>query len=182
MKNITIVLIFSFFLFSAYSQDRYATRNGLVSFYSETSLESIKAVNNQVSCVFDIKTGDIVFQIKMVGFHFKRALMEEHFNEKYIDSEEYPKSTFIGRIHDWSPAFLDRSNTLDVSALGIIEIHGIKKEINAEGRIRFKQETIDISSEFVLTIADFNIDIPNLVKDKIAKKVQINVDVQLQRM
>lgn len=169
-------------MFTVYSQERYIARNGKVSFFSDAPLEKIEAVNTQVSCVLDTKTGDIVFQIRMLGFHFERALMEEHFNEKYVESEEYPKSIFIGKINDWKNVSLDKEKKLSVSVLGDIEIHGVKKEIEAQGTIQLKKDKITLLSNFILTIADFDIKIPNIVKDKIAKKVQINVDVQLERI
>ena len=92
---------------------KYITRNGSVSFFSETPIEDIRALNKQTSCVLDINTGSFAFQVPIRGFMFKNALMQEHFNENYLESDIYPKSIFKGKIKDWDSITINDS-TLNI--------------------------------------------------------------------
>ena len=91
---------------SALSQ-QFMTREGHVHFFSSTPIEDIEADNHQMSGLLDAATGEFAFQIQMRGFHFEKALMEEHFNESYVESDKHPKATFLGQIQDWSDALFD---------------------------------------------------------------------------
>ena len=171
-------LLFICYSFGIYSQEKYITRNGKVQFNASTPLEDIKPTNNYVSCILDTENGNIVFQLKMLSFQFEKALMEEHFNEKYVESEKFPTSTFIGRILNWSS--IDRNiNEHNIVAQGKINIHGVEKEIEAKGNMKFINSDIQISSEFSININDFDIRIPKLVKDKISKEVSVDVFMKL---
>ena len=82
----------------AFGQERFFTKTGSISFFSKTPLEDIEAHNRSVTCVLDSKTGNVQFAVLMKGFEFKKALMQEHFNEDYIESDKYPKAEFKGQI------------------------------------------------------------------------------------
>ena len=127
MNKKIITLLFVLYSISSFSQ-KYISRNGSVQFNASTPLETINPINNYVSSVFNSENGEIVFQMNMISFKFKKALMEEHFNEKYIESEKYPKSTFIGKIKDWNSTLLDGKNYSRLSM-----------EINKENHISFIQ-------------------------------------------
>ena len=104
MKNkffiCTLLLIFSIDLFS----QKFISRNSQVNFNASTILEEIQAINNNVSCILDSENGNVAIQMKMISFKFKKALMEEHFNEKYVESEKYPNSNFVGDVDMYSGA------------------------------------------------------------------------------
>ena len=121
------ILLFIFFAF-AFAKERYITREGVISFFSSTPLEDIKAINKQVSCVLDKGTGEFAFQLPIKGFTFKNALMQEHFNESYLESDIYPKSVFKGKIIDWNAIQLSENPT-EVIIEGELTIHGIKQKI-----------------------------------------------------
>lgn len=161
-----------------FSQDKYISRNGQVQFNASTPLETIRPVNNHVSSILDTRNGNIVFQLKMISFKFEKALMEEHFNEKYVESEKFPKSTFIGKILDWDKIDWDKEEQ-NVQTTGTLTIHGVDKEIQVSGIIRIFQNYIQLVSEFNVNISDFDIKIPKLVRDKISEKVEIYVDINL---
>ncbi|MBA4322227.1 MAG: YceI family protein, partial [Odoribacter sp.] len=101
MKRITLLLVL-FTVFFAANAQKYMTKNGFIGFFGHTPMEDIKADNNQVSSILDISTGELVFQALIKSFHFERALMEEHFNENYLESDKFPKSGFKGKITNLS--------------------------------------------------------------------------------
>lgn len=174
-----ILLLFIFISIFSFSQDKYITRNGKVQFNASTPFETINPVNNHVSCVLDSETGKIAFQLKMISFKFEKALMEEHFNEKYVESEEYPKSTFVGEIINWNKLDWSKEKQ-NVQARGILTIHGVNKEIEVLGVVNLIKHDIEITSEFSVLISDFDIRIPRLVRDKISEEVKIKVEMSLQ--
>ena len=179
MNKKIIILLFVLYSICSFSQ-KYISRNGSVQFNASTPLEIINPINNHVSSVFNSENGEIVFQMNMISFKFKKALMESHFNEKYVESEKYPKSTFTGKIKDWNSIMLDGNNH-NVTAVGKIIIHGIEKEIEVKGYIQKNNQNITINSEFELIISDFEIKIPKLVRDKISKEVKVEVNINFKQ-
>ena len=179
MNKKIVTLLFVLYSVCSFSQ-KYISRNGSVQFNASTPLEIINPINNHVSSVFNSENGEIVFQMNMISFKFKKALMESHFNEKYVESEKYPKSTFTGKIKDWNSIMLDGNNH-NVTAVGKIIIHGIEKEIEVKGYIQKNNQNITINSDFGLIISDFEIKIPKLVRDKISKKVKVEVNINLKQ-
>ena len=132
MSNHRNILIILFALLSfSFAKERYITREGVISFFSSTPLEDIKAINKQVSCVLDKSTGEFAFQLPIKGFTFKNALMQEHFNESYLESDIYPKSVFKGKIIDWNAVQLSENPT-EVFIEGELTIHGIKQKKRAK--------------------------------------------------
>lgn len=179
MKNILLISL-AFFSFLSFSQEKYISRNGQIQFIASTPLETIDPVNNHVSCILDTENGKIVFQLKMISFKFEKALMEEHFNEKYVESDKFPKSTFVGQIQNWDN-FTWNGIEQDVVVKGKITIHGIEKEIVAKGVIETSKSTISLSSSFDIIILDFGIKIPRLVRDKISETVKVEVNLTLKQ-
>jgi len=111
----------------------------------------------------------------MKGFEFEKALMQEHFNEKYVESDEYPKATFKGQILNFEELDLSKDGKFEVIVKGNLTIHGETKPVEAKGVIEIKGGKVIATSEFVIAVSDFNINIPSVVKDKIAKEVTISV-------
>ena len=182
MRKILLSLIVTFLTLSLYSQEKYMTRNGNISFSSDTPLEKIKGTNKHVVCILNMENGELVFQMKIISFEFKKALLEEHFNEKYMESEEFTRSTFSGKIDNWENVNLEEGKIIDVSVEGVIEVHGIKKTITTDGKLQLMNGNIHLLSAFSLKISDFNIKISGVVKDKIAKSVDVSVDIILNKM
>ena len=157
---------------------KYSAKNGYVGFYSHTPVEDIKADNNQVASVLDSETGDVVFQILNKSFHFERALMEEHFNENYMESENYPKSTFRGKITDISSVKFSVPGVYNVNVEGEMNMHGVAKKFTAKGTLEVLGEGLVAKSEFVIIAEDYGIDIPGIVREKIAKEIQVRVNIK----
>ena len=105
--------------------------------------------------------------------------MEEHFNEKYVESEKYPKSTYVGEIINWNELDFSKEKQ-NIKSKGILTIHGVDKEVEVSGTINFLKNNIEIKSEFSIVVSDFDIQIPKLVRDKISKEVRVILEMNLQ--
>lgn len=174
-KNILIIMLCLTGI-SGFTQTIYMTRNGQVSFFSKTSMENIDAINNEVNSMINAGTGDIVFSLLVKGFRFERALMEEHFNENYMESDKFPKSTFQGKINNLANVDFTKTGTYEVSVAGDLTIHGIKKTIQIPGSLTVAKDKLTVISTFTVTLADYEIEIPALVADKISKTLDISVN------
>ena len=161
------------------AQDKYFTRDGFVSFFSSTSVEDIKANNAKVTCVLDSETGNIVIAILMKAFEFKKALMEEHFNENYVESEKYPKAQFKGKVINIKEIDFNKNGAFPSVVKGSMTIHGETNEIESEGTISIKDGKVVITSEFNIAPEDYAIEIPSVVRDKIAKEMVITFNSEL---
>jgi YceI-like domain len=177
-KNLFAVITIIFFTIAAQAQKFY-TKNGLISFFSSTKMEDIKADNNQVLCVLNSQTGDLQFSVLNNSFRFRKALMEEHFNENYIESTKYPKSSFKGTVADISKVNFTQDGTYPVTVKGDLSIHGVTKNITAKGSVIIKASKINVSSKFIARLADYNIAIPGAVKNNISENIEITVSCNL---
>ena len=158
----------------------YFTRSGEVSFFSSTPIEDIKAVNNQVTCVLDAESGMTSFRIPIRGFVFPNALMQEHFNENYMESEIYPNASFNGSIVDWSENKIsERVNEVVIS--GEMTIHGVTKKIKEYGNIYNNNDKIFGDATFIIKLSDYDVKIPKLLRENIAEKVEVNIQLELNR-
>lgn len=156
---------------------KYMTQNGNIQFFSETPVENIDAINNQVSSVIDMESGNLAFSLLMKAFTFEKALMQEHFNEKYVESEKFPKSTFKGSIKDFDKSKFTEGKH-EVTVVGKLTIHGVTQEIEAPGTIEVKGDKLIVNSTFTVEVADYDIKIPSTVRDNIAKTIEIKVDAE----
>jgi polyisoprenoid-binding protein YceI len=177
MKRPFSLLILLFLFFSANAQ-KYMTKNGYIGFYSHTPMEDIKGDNNQVASVLDISTGDLVFQVLIKSFHFDRALMEEHFNENYMESDKIPKSTFKGKITNLAAVNFSKNGTYEVTVEGDLTIHDVTNKINTKGTIEVVTGGIYASSKFNIVPEEYKIDIPSVVRDKINKNLEVTVTMK----
>ena len=180
MKNlILIVLLLSAQL--AIGQ-KYFSKTGKISFHSDAPMEKIEAHNSTASTVLDAATGNVEWAVLIQGFKFEKALMQEHFNENYMESATYPKAKFKGKIDNLSSVNFKKDGDYNVNVSGQMEIHGVTKPVSATGVISVKGGTVSAKSKFSVAVADYGIVIPKLVADNIAKTVDINVQADYQAM
>lgn len=164
---------------SLWSQEKYIDKNGIVIFEaSEQLFEEVKATNESVTAILSTETKQIASLALIKGFHFKNSLMEEHFNENYIESDIYPKAKFKGNLIDLNVVELDE-NVTKVPVEGILEVRGEQKEIHTVLKIQKIGDIISITGEFIVTPGDFAIEIPKIVRNKIAKEVLVKLDFKL---
>ena len=158
----------------AFGQGKFISKNAYISFYSLTPLEDILGESNEAVSILNGETGDIGFQAIMTTFHFRRALMEEHFNENYMESNKYPKSKFNGKIEGFNQDML-KGPVTDIKITGILNVHGVDKNITVPGTLGMQDGKLMGTSKFKVAPEDFGITIPSLVRDKIAKEFEITI-------
>lgn len=161
---------------------KYFTRDGSVSFSSDAPLEKIEAQNSKATSVIDISSGRMEFAILIKAFQFEKALMQEHFNENYMESDKYPKATFKGNITNIEEIDLGKDGDYEVNVKGELTIHGETKDIETPGKMTVKGGQISANASFEVAVSDFKIEIPSIVKDNIAKIVLINISVDYEEL
>jgi hypothetical protein len=178
MKNQLLLFIFlSIWKISA--QDKMITKSGQIIFEASVpSFEEVKAKTESVSCILNTKTGEIASLALQKSFRFKIALMEEHYNENYVESDKYPKATFKGKIENFDLTKIDKSGKT-YSINGILEMNGKNKQINIRATIKKAEGGLEIKSDFVVNTDDFNIEIPSVVSKKVSKKVNVSFNFLL---
>lgn len=160
---------------------KYMTRTGKVSFFSTTPVENIEAFNNEAAAVLDSKTGDVAFQLPIKSFKFEKALMQEHFNENYMESDKFPKADYKGKITDISKVNFAKDGTYNVSSSGKMTIHGVTKDVTIPGTITVKGSEATMNSKFKVKTADYGIKIPSMVVTKVAKEIEVTVNSILKK-
>ena len=173
-------IIFLVLTVPLFGDDIYFTRSGTISFFSSTPIEDIKAINEQTTCVLDLETGDLSFRIPIRGFIFKNGMMQEHFNENYLESDMYPNASFTGSIEGWKDITLTEK-LQPVSLKGTMTIHGISKDIAESGNILMKENRVIGAATFKITAADYKIEIPKIIRDNIARVVDVTVELSLKK-
>jgi hypothetical protein len=177
MKKLFFVSFFIASMVFVNAQSIYMTKTGKVSFYSRAkAMEKVEADNNEVSSILNTQTGDLVFAILIKSFHFESALMEEHFNENYLESNKFPKSTFKGKISNLSAVNFTKDGAYPVTVEGDLTLHGVTKKISSTGSITVKGGKPAAFSKFSVKLKDYNITIPSLVKDKISEDIDVTAD------
>lgn len=177
MKKVIFASLFLLSVIYADAQNIYMTKTGKISFFSRAkSIDKVEADNNEVSSVLNTQTGEMVFAVLIKGFHFESALMEEHFNENYLESGKFPKSTFKGKISNPAVVNFSKDGAYAVTVDGDMTLHGVTKKISSTGSITVKAGKISAFSKFTVKLKDFNISIPSLVADKISEDIDVTVD------
>lgn len=164
------------------AQTRYMTRTGTITFYSHTPMEDIEATNNQVSSVLDISSGDMVFAVLMKAFQFEKALMQEHFNEKYVESDKFPKAQFKGAITNLDAIDFSKPGTYPAQVAGKLTIHGVTRDVETTGTIVVTESGVQAQAKFPVAVADYDISVPAVVRDNIAKELDITVAMNYEAM
>ena len=187
LKN-KIVAIFAasimlFLITGQVSAQKYVTKNGFIKFYSEAPLETIQADNRQVNAALDAATGEFVFKVLMKSFEFKKALMQEHFNENYVESDKFPNSTFSGKITNINQIDFTKEGTYEAQVEGDLTIHGVTKKVSEKGTFTVKAgDKVHGMSKFNVKVSDYDIKIPGTVVNNISQTIEVTVDVELSKL
>ncbi len=152
---------------------KYTAEKSSITFYSDAAIEDIKAVNSKGSSMINTSTGEIVFSIPIKEFEFEKALMQEHFNEKYLESDKYPKAIFTGQLNG---LIYQQSGEQQVIARGRLTIHGVTQEIEVPGKIELRDGRIYAQANFIIRLENYRIKIPQLLWQNIAEEVEVTID------
>lgn len=177
MKNILAILFVFLGHGSINAQSRLYSNDAKISFYSKTAMENIEAENKRALCIWDTATGKLEFSVLIKGFEFDRALMQEHFNENYMESDKFPKAFFKGTLKSEKPMKLQLDNNYTAKADGMLTIHGVTKQVSVPVTISSKNGKISSAAVFSVLLSDYNISIPSIVAYKINKSIRIAVSV-----
>ncbi len=181
MKKIILMITIVAAVKPGFAQDKYFTKTAKIHFdaTAPASPENITAINKSATCVLDTKTGNLQFSVLVKGFEFERALMQEHFNENYMESTTYTKAEFKGAIGNNAAVNYSKDGDYTVKVSGKLTMHGVTKDIQADGSISVKSGKIGANAAFTVQLKDYNISIPSMVADKVSPTAKITVDCML---
>ncbi len=182
MKKVIISLSFVLLVTTMASAQKYMTKNGSIKFSSETPMEKIEAVNRQVNAALDFAKGDFVFKVLIRGFEFEKALMQEHFNENYMESEKFPNSTFSGKVNNIKDVNLAKEGVYKVVVEGDLTMHGVSNKVKVNGTLEVKGGKVIGVAKFNVAPKDYNIAIPKAVVKNIAEAIEIDVNVSMDKL
>lgn len=172
MKYIGLILL-TLFGINRVGGALYACKNANVSLYSKAPIEDIEASTASGTSVYNSSTGDVAFSVPIKSFKFEKSLMEEHFNENYMESDKYPAATFKGKVTTMPD--LSKDGTYPVKATGDLTVHGVTQNRTIDGTFTVKGGAVSLNSEFMVKCADHKITIPQLVFHNIAESIRIRV-------
>lgn len=162
------------------AQGIYFSKKATVSFFSKAPIENIEADNGNVVFIVDLPKGKVEMEVLIKAFEFEKKLMQQHFNENYLESDKYPKAVFKGQFIN--PIMLDPSKEGDytVRIKGDLTMHGVTKSIETDGKLTIRGGKVMAGTELYILLSDYNIRIPNLVADNISRKVLIKLNASLE--
>jgi len=182
MKTLLIGILFVQAFTAASGQTKYIDRSGKASFFSSAPMEDIEAHNNEAVSILDIQTGEMVASMLMKSFNFRKALMQEHFNENYIESDKFPKATFKGKVTNLDQFDISKNGKYELDVTGEINLHGVTQPVQVKAEAIVDNGGIQATAVFPLTVKDFNIKVPRLVINNIAEEVQVTISFNYKPM
>ena len=160
-----------------YSQGKFLCNEGHITFFSHTAIEDITAENKEVASVLDAESGEVAVIVKISAFQFEKKLMQEHFNENYMESEQFPKATFMGKIVNNGEIDYASPGVYSIKVEGDMTIHGVVQNMAEEGSLEVRTDGIVVTMEFLLDPSDYGIKIPRVVRKNIAERLQITISL-----
>lgn len=169
MKTLICTLLIFGWSIAALAQS-YQSTESEVTFFSSAPMEDIQASNKKATSLFNATTGDIAFVVPIQGFQFRKSLMQQHFNENYLESDKYPNATFEGKVTGYDP---NNTGVQEAVAEGTMTIHGVTQKVKIKGQINKTSGGLKIETKFPIKVAEYNIDIPRVVFYNIAEEVEV---------
>ncbi|MBI1770358.1 MAG: YceI family protein [Bacteroidetes bacterium] len=167
-------LVFAFLAFAInLPAQKFSAEKTYIKFFSDATIEDIAAENTKASSIFNQETGDVVFSVPIKEFEFDKSLMKEHFNEKYMESEQYPKATFQGKISGYQTS---TSGEQKATAAGKLTIHGVTQDVQIPGTMENIKGAWKMKAKFMVKLVDYKIKIPQLLWKNIAEEVEVTVE------
>lgn len=179
MLRSSFSLLFLFCSLCVSAQEKFLTRTGRITFFSEAPLENIEAQNLQTTAIVDAGKGTLAFKVIMKSFEFEKAAMQDHFNKQYLHTDKYPEARFEGSIMDPSALNVNQDGSYKVMVQGKLTIHGVTRDIKETGIIEVKGNTLSTRAKFTIRLADFGVKVPSDYVRKISSEIDITVDATL---
>lgn len=182
MLRKTLVATGFVFLFAVTSgaQGRFFTKTGKIEFFSKAALEDIEAKSNSATAVLDTKTGNLQFSVLLKGFEFDKALMQEHFNENYVESDKFPKAEFKGLVLNNSVINYAKKGIYPSKVKGQLTLHGVTRDVETSGTMKVDLDEIKAESTFIIKLSDYGIKLAPIVRDKISNNIKIVVETKME--
>jgi len=177
MKYRILMAALSCMSFTIMAQPNLYCKNVQVSFFSKAVLENISAVNNKAVCVWELASGKIECGVLIKGFEFQKALMQEHFNEDYLESDQYPKAFFKGIVENSSSISLKEDHTIKVNVSGELILHGVIQPVHTTAIVTVKAGRVSAAVQFSVLLADYHIKIPAMAAGHIGNSIEIKLMV-----
>ena len=173
MRTLLITFYSILFAIPVIAQDLFISQNAKISFYSKAPMEDIDAHTSSAVTALNFKTGQVYFKVKNTSFEFKQKLMQEHFNENYMESEKYPYSEFKGSFQE--KIDLTKSGKYQIEVKGKLNMHGVTKDYTIPVTIVNTNGSISASTQFKTALKDHKIEVPTIVFSKIAEEIDVKV-------
>jgi len=174
-RNIFFTAAFICIAFTLFAQ-KQMTKTGVIDIFSETSMFTIEATNKKTASILNLDNGELVASTLTLSFKFREALVEEHFNENYIESHKFPKATFKGSIVGYKKGDFSKDGVYKVKVAGKLEIHGETRDINENAEITVKAGKISAKCNMVVSLANYKIKIEPSYKDRIKDEIQLKMN------
>lgn len=182
MRNlIRLALVLTIVTSNVFAQ-KYMTKTGSISFYSDAPVEKIEAHNKQVNIAYDVATTDLVCKVLIKSFEFEKALMQEHFNENYLESDKYPTAIYKGKITNASEINFGKDGSYKATTEGDLIIHGAAKKIKESGVIQIKGGKAFLIATFTVLLKDYNVKVPNNLINNISDNIKISINAELTKL
>lgn len=178
-KFATLLIGFMLVAGAVNAQGKYFTKSGRVTFYSKAPLEDIEATTKTAAAVLDAASGALQFSVLLKGFEFRKALMQEHFNDDYVESDRFPNGEFKGAIVNNGEINYSKPGTYPAKVRGKLTLHGVTRDVETTGSVTVDGSALKTAAVFNVLLSDYNIKRPALVKDKLSNTIQISVDCKL---
>jgi hypothetical protein len=177
MKTTFLLLTMTIIVININAQNVYSTKTGHASFFSKAPMEDIDAHNEKVGAVLNTTLNEVVVVVSIKNFVFKKALMQEHFNDDYLESDKYPDATYNGKINE--KVDYTKDGITEVTTTGKLKIHNTERDVTIKGTVTIKNGIITLHTEFNVALKDYNITIPKLVIENIAENILVTIDCPL---
>ncbi len=175
MKKL-LPLIFIAFVGLYANAQKFKSHESHIRFFSDAPIEDIEATNTEATSIIDLESKAFVFSVPIKSFTFEKELMQEHFNENYLESEKYPKAIFKGKIKGWNA---EKGEAM-VVAEGEMSIHGVENQVSIEGTLNYDESSMTVTSVFEVALKDYKIKIPKALFYNIAEIVEVTISFQYQ--
>lgn len=180
MKNIILIMyVLIFNVLVSQAQDRYLLENSFVRFFSDGIVEDIEATNKDGKGIIDFSKNEFLIKIPIKSFKFASSLMQEHFNENYMESDKFPEGVFKGKLE--GSYDLNKNGTYNVNTMGDLTVHGVTKTRTIPAFIHVKDGKISLESKFIIKVAEHKIKIPSIVIRNIAEEVEVTIKSDLKK-